>query len=169
MFSNYTDILEFKIFEQKFKKIIYENYPFLKDYQINCYTPEQYFQLKNVPILVFADNDVFGFSSNDKIRNSEGKFFAAIIVSPQMCKILDFSSENILGAIAHEIGHMVNLYNPLVQNAHISWKEIYADKFVKEIGLSSNLTTLLRKLKNSNFYSSEQNLLFEKRIEELIK
>lgn len=165
MISNHTEIKEFDLFEEKYSKILFSLYPHIEKYILHCFTFDDYKSLENVPILDFSDLDIFGFSFDD--TNKKNDINAAIIISPSMCRELELENTEILAAIAHEIGHIIYLSCDRIKNMSGCWKEIYADKIATDIGLSKPMTSLLMKLKSSNYYSQEQNNCFDWRIKML--
>lgn len=164
MFNNQTGIAEFDIFEIRYWDVLCKKYPHIKKYNVRCLTIDQYRKLENVPEIDFSENDCFEFAFDDRIIRNGDCPFASIIVNESACKRLCFTQDDKLAAIAHELGHIVHATNTILQNAHESWKEKFADEVAGFIGLSKSLKSLIQKLKDSKLYSDYQNSLFDFRI-----
>lgn len=159
MFINYTNLFIFDFFEKEYKDKLILFYPQIIDYKINCYSFESYKQLINVPQFEDFQNDCFGFAYDDS--EIENKFFA-IVFSEINCQNLNFSKEDYLASIAHELGHLI--LAPILNGKSIWYQEIKADEVAIQLNLSTELKCLLKKLRDSNLYTLEQNALFDMRI-----
>ena len=164
LFHNHTSDDIFQNFEQKFKSVLYEEYPHLSLFYIDCYTIDQYQELERVPKFAELKKDAFAYSIEVKIVEEQHTIFAAVIFSPTLCKTFNFSEEEKYAAIAHEIGHIIHYFNENLKDAGIMMIEIKADEVAIKLGLAEPLKSVLQKLKLSKFYSCEQCQLIDFRM-----
>lgn len=156
MFNNHTAEDAFRIFESRYKDILYLHYAHLRKFSIHCYTFEQYRNLSNVPILDSFSNDTFAYAVY-RLKDSElSNTFAAIVFSPAQCGVLSFCQEEYLAAIAHEVGHIIHYFNENLNGVNELVREMKADSIAIELGLSDYLKSVLGKLKESGLYNNAQ-------------
>lgn len=167
LFNNHTSDDIFQNFEQKFKPILYQKYPHLSTLQIDCYTAIQYKQQESVPLIEDLSNDTFAYSIDVKTDGEQRTVFAAIILSPELCKSLNFTKMEKMAAIAHEVGHIIHYFNKALSKAGNMMFEIKADEVAAKLGIAKPLKSVLHKLKSSKRYSKEQCQLMDLRIQML--
>lgn len=167
LFNNHTSDSVFHEFEQKFKSILYQKYPHLSALCIDCYTASQYKQQGNVPLIKGLSNDTFAYSIDVKSDGDQRAVFAAIILSPELCGLFNFTKMEKMAAIAHEVGHIIHHFNETLNTAGTMMIEIKADEVVAKLGIAEHLKSVLHKLKSSKRYSKEQCQLMDLRIQML--
>lgn len=156
MFNNHTKENVFEVFESKYKNALYHHYPHLSEFDIHCYTFDQYSKLSNVPKLVNYREDTFAYAICHPKGSKFCDTFAAIVFSPSQCNSLAFNIQEYFAAIAHEIGHIIHFFNENLNGANELIVEMKADSIAKELGLSDHLKSVLRKLKESGMYNDAQ-------------
>ena len=161
LFNNHTSDNIFQEFEQKFGPILYQKYTHLSALCIHCYTISQYKLQENVPLIEGLSNDTFAFSIDSK----SDAVFAAIILSPELYELLNFTEMEKMAAIAHEVGHVIHYFNEALNTAGTMMIEIKADEVAAELGLAEPLKSVLHKLKSSKQYSEKQCQLMDLRIQ----
>lgn len=167
LFNNHTSDNIFQDFEQKFKPILYQKYPHLSTLHIDCYTVVQYNQQKNIPLIDGLCNDTFAYSIDVTNDGEQNKVFAAIVISPELCELFNFTEMEKMAAIGHEVGHIIHHFNETLSNAGNMMVEIKADEVVAKLGMAEPLKSVLHKLRSSNRYSKEQCQLMDLRIQML--
>lgn len=161
LFNNHTSDNIFQEFEQKFGPILHQKYTHLSALCIDCYTILQYKLQKNVPLIEGLSNDAFAFSVDAK----SDAVFAAIIISPELYELFNFTEMEKMAAIAHEVGHIIHYFNETLNAAGTMMIEIKADEVAAELGLAEPLKSVLHKLKSSKQYSKNQCQLMDLRIQ----
>lgn len=160
MFNNHTKENVFEAFESKYEDALYHHYTHLSEFDIHCYTFEQYSKLSNVPKLVDYREDTFAYAICHPKGSKYRDTFAAIVFSPRQCNSLAFNIQEYFAAIAHEIGHIIHFFNENLNGANELIVEMKADSIAKELGLSDHLKSVLRKLKESGIYNDvQQNIM----------
>lgn len=89
---------------------------------------------------------------------------AYIIINQSYCDSLNLTEEEMMAAIAHEIGHIIFFF---LENKEIyskSCEEVKADGYAKIMGLEDPLKSVLHKMKNSDLFSQEQKNVIESRL-----
>ena len=164
LFHNHTSDIAFQKFEEQFESILHKEYPHINSFYIDCYTIDQYKQLDEVPNIMDMKNDTFAYSVDVKILDKQRTVFAAIIYSPALCEILNFTEEEKLASIGHEVGHIIHYFNENLIGASSMMIEVKADEVVTKLGWAEHLKSVLQKLQSSNLYSREQCQLMDLRI-----
>lgn len=101
------------------------------------------------------DCDTFCFYIN-KPKAEITSTYAEIMVNQEMCDRLCFSDDEMLAALAHELGHII-MYFRQDKNLFLGQSlEVCCDKYACEIGFRDSLSSLLQKLIESGVYSTEQ-------------
>lgn len=167
LFNNHTSDDIFWEFEQKFKPILYLKYAHLSTLRIDCYTATQYKQQERVPLIEDLNNDTFAYSIDVEFDEGQRIVFAALIFSPELCELLNFTEMEKMAAIAHEVGHIIHHFNESLINAGTMMVEIKADEVAAKLGMVEPLKSVLHKLKSSKRYSKEQCQLIDLRIQML--
>jgi deoxycytidylate deaminase len=81
--------------------------------------------------------------------------YAEIIVNESVCSKLRLSEQEMMAAIAHEIGHIMFFFKSDKEKYGGQAEEVYCDQFACKIGLAKPLYTLLNKLVLSGDYQEE--------------
>lgn len=167
LFNNHTSDNIFQEFEQRFGSILYQKYTHLSVLCIDCYTVSQYKLQENVPLIEGLSNDTFAYSIDVKSDGVQRAVFAAIILSPELYELFNFTEMEKMAAIAHEVGHVIHYFNQALSTAGTMMIEIKADEVAAKLGLAEPLKSVLHKLKSSKRYSKEQCQLMDLRIQML--
>lgn len=167
LFNNHTSDNIFQEFEQKFRSILYQKYTHLSALCIDCYTVSQYKLQENVPLIEGLSNDTFAYSIDVKSDGVQRAVFVAIILSPELYELFNFTEMEKMAAIAHEVGHIIHYFNEALSTAGTMMIEIKADEVAAQLGLAEPLKSVLHKLKSSKRYSKEQCQLMDLRIQML--
>ena len=81
--------------------------------------------------------------------------YAEIIVNESVCSKLRLSEQEMMAAIAHEIGHIMFFFKSDKEKYGGQAEEVFCDQFACKIGLAKPLNTLLNKLVLSGDYKEE--------------
>ena len=111
LFNNHTSDNIFQEFEQRFRSILYQKYTHLSALCIDCYTVSQYKLQENVPLIEGLSNDTFAYSIDVKSDGVQRAVFVAIILSPELYELFNFTEMEKMAAIAHEVGHIIHYFN----------------------------------------------------------
>lgn len=143
MFINHAKEYAFDVFESRFRNLLIDRYPHIKEITIHCFTINQYRQLNDVEPITW-DNDTFAYSVS---RTTDYPYvFASIIYSPDQCHNLNLSIEQMVSAIGHEVGHIIHYFNESLDVENTRLIEIKADEVAVELGLRQPLISVLNKL-----------------------
>lgn len=155
MLVNHSALKDFNDFDSLYSEVLCQRYNHLTQFEIHCYSINDYQNLEDAIPLKGFENDSFGFT----IDNKDGKYTstsAYIIYSPEICHKLQLSSDEIRACIAHEVGHIIHYFNENLKCADSLLLEIKADEVAKILGMSNHLSKVLSKLIDSGLYSKEQ-------------
>jgi len=137
---NKTDLEVFDTFVQKYGENALVLYPEFDDIQIYAVS---IFDTQYAEEVCFYEHDTFGFYFNYIVEPK----YAEIIVNEKACRNMCLTEQEMMAAIAHELGHIkyTNINEVDVQD---KFSEIFSDDFVCEIGLGKPLSSLLKKFIN---------------------
>ena len=76
-----------------------------------------------------------------------------IVINLKFCEELCFTQYEIMGAIAHEFGHMFNSFSTTKREGQEG--EVYADQYASKFGLGNELLSALERMSKSNLFSHE--------------
>lgn len=148
----HTSIKDFNAFEELYKSNVYAVCNLLKKFSINVHTIGEYKDLletyPKLPVIEDIDKDLFGCYVL-KETNDAKDTISGIIINDELCSQLKFNTNDILAAIAHEIGHIMFFF---LENKQID-EELKADEFACKMGLSVELLGLLEKIQKSDIYN----------------
>lgn len=100
--------------------------------------------------------EAFGYYIN-KEEYDASSTYAEIIVNESVCSKLKLSEQEMMAAIAHEIGHIMFFFKSDKEIFVGQSEEVYCDMFACKMGLGKPLNTLLNKLIKSGDYQEELN------------
>lgn len=166
MFVNHTGDSIFDTFAQTYQNRLYNRFAHISHFKIHCYSIKDYQDMENTIPLNEFEKDSFGFA----IDNKDGQYsstLAYIIYSPEICKRLQLSCDEIYACIAHEVGHIIHYFNTSLKEFHNDIIEIKADDVCASLGLKDSLISTLKKLIISDLYSNEQTFMMNLRINHL--
>lgn len=134
-----------------------EQYPPLLEFQITILTKEEFKTNPGVlPIVKLDNRDAFAYSS-DKQNDSPSSTKAVIIYNPALIEILQLTEEEQFAAIAHEIGHIIYRFSTLKnQYSGKQGQEIYSDSIAANIGLASEMISVIEKLEGSGMFNDAE-------------
>lgn len=141
-------------FNAHYGDILADNCPPLQEFQIAILTKEE-FEVNpgDLPMIDLDENDAFACSS-DKQEEAASSTKAGIIFNQAVIEHLGLTEEEQYAAIAHEIGHIIYRFSSLKeQYPGEQGQEIFADKVASEIGLRSQLLSVIQKLESSRWFS----------------
>lgn len=98
----------------------------------------------------FVDIKSVPFATNTELRD------LIIVINEEICESLDLSQNERYAMISHEIGHIID---PTPRNNNHLLREINADSFAVELGLSHHLISGLQKLIYSGKYDTEIDMI----------
>ncbi len=108
-------------------------------------------------------SDAFACYIN-KEEDDASSTYAEIIVNMDVCHKLGLTGQELLAAVAHEVGHIILYFREDKETLTESEKEILSDKYACKMGLSKPLHSLLQKLIDSHICSKMQETLFQIRL-----
>lgn len=146
LLENRTKIKAVDVFEEVCSHKAIEVCAILSNYTIQVISKIDY---ENSPVT----NELMDFNYDDTplwfIHSEiEDEFF--IVVDEVFCKELNFSEEELMACIAHEIGHIMYAFYTEYDDADEPMKEFVADRYALKMGLGKELFTTLEKLRNYN-------------------
>ena len=144
LIKNTDNIEVFDMFNKKYGQKVLSLFPELNEIEIHAVNHNNATTIAQKDL---DEKDTFAFFFNEK----ENPKYAEIIINKDACKLFDFSEQELMAAIAHEIGHIikrVRLNFVIIEQD----EEIISDDYVCKIGLGSPLLSLLNKFVNSGFY-----------------
>lgn len=144
---NKTNLEVFDTFVQKYGQKALVLYPEFDDIQIYAVS---IFNTRYAEEVDFYEHDSFGFYFN---YIAEPKY-AEIIVNVETCRKMNFTEQEMMAAIAHELGH-IKYTNINEVDEQDKFSEIYSDEFTCDIGLGKPLSSLLNKFINSGDFPEE--------------
>ena len=109
------------------------------------------------------ENDAFAYYLNKEGYDASSTY-AEIIVNTDVCHKLGLTEQELLAAVAHEVGHIILYFSDNKEILTDFDEEILSDKVACKIGLSKPLHSLLHKLLNSHLCSKDQETLFKMRL-----
>lgn len=109
------------------------------------------------------ENDAFAYYLN-KDGDDASSTYAEIIVNMDVCHKLGLTRQELLAAVAHEVGHIILYFRDDKESLSVSIEEIESDRYACKMGHSKPLSSLLQKMYASHLYSNEQETLFQKRL-----
>lgn len=98
-------------------------------------------------------NDVFICYMNKESEDASSTY-AEIIVNEGLCGTLKLTEQEMLAAIAHEIGHIIFNFGDGKESL-LTQEEFCCDNCACQMGFAEPLFSLLRKLMDSNLYSED--------------
>lgn len=157
---NNTDIVILNAFNEDYGNTAIELCPLLSKFQIIVVN---HYNTKYASDADINENDTFAYYLN-KENEDASSTYAEIIVNKELCEKLHFTDQEYLAAVAHEIGHIVLFFSSKKELIKGEWEEMISDIFACRMGLSLPLSSLLKKLVSSGFYSNGQIQLMKKRL-----
>ena len=148
--TNRTNIKIIDTFNSKYHDRILELCEQMQNFDIEYWRKEDYIKEKSSKSEYL---EKFGYSplgyTIDKIVDNTIKVY--IIINIESCKELKLTEQEMLGSIAHEIGHLMNGAG----YDHCQENEIHADHRACSLGLGKELLSTLEKLSKYNKFPEE--------------
>lgn len=155
-FKNCTDIELFDKFISLWSIQINESCSTNRDFCIHFITLEQlhceYYYLEEYSCENYEDSPygcIYDAGFDNQVNN-------VIIVNVELVNKLDFSSDECIACILHEIGHLQYYIEYAKKSGNnVSLKELMADCFAKKLGRGNDLKSALTKLSHSGLFTKE--------------
>ena len=100
------------------------------------------------------ENDVFAYYLDKKDYNASSTY-AEILVNIDKCKKLCLTDQEMLAALAHEIGHIIMFFREDKEHFNGQALEASCDQYACMLGLTVPLSSLLDKLVRLGEYPEE--------------
>ena len=100
------------------------------------------------------DYEAFGFYIN-KVGIEPSSTYAEIIVNERVCERMGLSEQEMIAAIAHEVGHIIFYFKTNKEDFQGQGEEVCCDTYACRMGLAIPLCSLLEKLIDSGDYQME--------------
>lgn len=100
------------------------------------------------------DYEAFGFYIN-KVGIEPSSTYAEIIVNERVCERMGLSEQEMIAAIAHEVGHIIFYFKTNKEDFQGQAEEVCCDTYACRMGLAIPLCSLLEKLIDSGDYQME--------------
>ena len=100
------------------------------------------------------DYEAFGFYIN-KVGIEPSSTYAEIIVNERVCERMGLSEQEMIAAIAHEVGHIIFYFKTNKEDFQGQAEEVSCDTYACRMGLAIPLCSLLEKLIDSGDYQME--------------
>jgi deoxycytidylate deaminase len=100
------------------------------------------------------DYEAFGSYIN-KVGIEPSSTYAEIIVNERVCDRMGLSEQEMIAAIAHEIGHIIFYFKTNKEDFQGQGEEVCCDTYACRMGLAIPLCSLLEKLIDSGDYQME--------------
>ena len=144
-------------FNARYGDLLAEHCPPLQEFQIKVLTSDAF--LRNpgeLPMIDLDENDAFACSS-DKQEDAISSTKAGIIFNKAAIDRLGLTEEEQFAAIAHEIGHIIYRFSSLKDKypGH-QGQEVFADTVACEIGLTTQIRSLVSKMMSSGLYAEAE-------------
>ena len=132
------DVSIFKLFDDQYSNILISYCPPLSKVTIDIYTSEEE---------AMGDGSIpspYSYSISENM-------YAKIVFDKAIIESLEFSRNEQMAAIAHEIGHIV--FQFLENKQNYTSEEIFADELSCKLGLTTEIYSVICKLENSDIYN----------------
>ena len=160
MIYNLTSDSTYDDFSSCYGQKVYLRCPLLSRFSIQVLSKDEYLRAQDVPTISDIDKQPMScfISKQEAEINST---IAGIVVNNKLLAELSFSKFEKMAAFAHELGHLAFFFlNSKCQMDSLA-EEVYADTYPRDLGLQKHLSSILKKLIESNWY--------DKTLTELIK
>lgn len=159
LIKNKTSIGTLDLFNESFSSIAISLCPLLNKFSIYIVS---HLKTNHANETLFNENDTFSYYVR-KEEEDASSTYAEIIVNEDLCNNLSFTIQEMLAAIAHEIGHIIMFFRA-DKDVIQSLEEFCSDNYACQMGLATPLYSLLNKLINSGLYSEAQIKIMQKRL-----
>ena len=112
---------------------------------------------KHIEDIGMKDSDPMACYIN-KTEYDASSTYAEIVINEEKCEKMILSEEEMLAAIAHEVGHIIFYFLDGKENKR-DMEEVICDNYACRMGLGKPLASVLDKLINLGGYSQEHELL----------
>lgn len=160
---NHTRIRAFDTFNEQYSAKAIEICQLLKEFQIYLVLDydSQYFNSVNM-----EENDPFGYYIEVKTGRASDAI-AEIMVNKTLCERLELTAQEMLAAVAHEVGHIMFYFHTEKEKWKGIDEEMICDEYVCRMGLKDEMVSLLKKMIDSGKYELEQTFSFRQRIDNI--
>lgn len=148
---NKTKIEAFDFFNEIYSIRAISICPLLKKFQISVLNHHDSLYFEEVDTI---ENDVFAFFLN-KEEYDASSTYAEILVNLDKCNKLCLTDQEVLAALAHEIGHIIMFFREDKENFIGLALEASCDQYACKMGLAVPLSSLLDKLARFGEYPEE--------------
>ena len=148
---NKTKLEVFNTFNREYASKAISICPVLRKFQIVATNYDESSHIHDVDL---KDYEAFGFYIN-KVGIEPSSTYAEIIVNERVCERMGLSEQEMIAAIAHEVGHIIFYFKTNKEDFQGQAEEVCCDTYACRMGLAIPLCSLLEKLIDSGDYQME--------------
>jgi hypothetical protein len=165
MIENHSSINVFDEFDKRYSEKAIDICSLLSKFTIHIYTIEQYNSEKDKKQLPDVDLEesplafgIYNFGENASTT------LAVIVIDEDYCNRLEFNNDELLAAMAHEVGHIIFFFLTNKEMYSKSIEEIKADEYAAIMGLGVPLVSAICKMIDIGLYNKKMIKQMEFRI-----
>lgn len=153
MIYNLTSDSTYDDFSSCYEQKVYLRCPLLSRFSIKVLSKDEYSRIQGLPTISDIDKQPMScyISKQEKEINST---IAGIVINSQLLSELSFSKFEKMAAFAHELGHLAFFFLERKSQMDSLSEEVYADTYPRDLGLQKYLSSILKKLIESNLYDN---------------
>lgn len=156
LLENNTNLSTFDKFAKKYDSSIINICPYLGRFSIKIFDLNEYVAIKDSKTITIdnVENEPLSYYIIQKDKTDASTVDAGIVFNRLICKNLKFSEEEVMAAIAHEIGHIMFFYHE-ENDGNKQTEEIFADSIACQLGFKEPLLRIIDKLISSDRYTED--------------